>query len=141
MQLNLNPTKTSSHFIKQCGNYFQLCRQIPLHWTMWYCLSMMETDYSTLLITVCSETSIQKKVFSLQWTMWYLFSVMETDATSVNNVILFISYGDRLIKPFNYCRSMVPSKIYILWISLPSVQLQTKMNDTGENMVFYSIIR
>ena len=82
----------------------------------------MKTDYSTLLITVCIETSIQKKR-RLQWTMWYFFSVMETEPTSVNNVVLFsvvetepasvnnvvlfFSYWDTLINPFNYCSSLV----------------------------------
>ena len=39
----------------------------------------METDYSTPLITLCSETSIQQKRLH----------------TSVNNVVIFFSYVDR----------------------------------------------
>ena len=72
-----------------------------LQWTMWYFFSVMETEptsvnnvvlfsvmetyYSTPLITVCSETSIQKKRLP----------------TAVNNVVLFFSYGDKLLNPFN----------------------------------------
>ena len=63
---------------------------------------VMETYYSTPLITVCSETSVQKNRLP----------------TSVNNVVLFklwihihfseqygtfFSYGDRLFNSFNYC--------------------------------------
>ena len=75
----------------------------------------METDFSTPLITVWSEKSIQQKLLY----------------TSVNNVVLFFSYGDRtqfseqcgtffsygdrLINPFNYCISLVPFyTIYII---------------------------
>ena len=65
--------------------------------------SFMETDYSTPLINVCSETSIQENVFPLQLIIWYLFSVMDTDPTSVKNVVIFISYGDILLNLFNYC--------------------------------------
>ena len=65
MQWNLNPTKTSSHFSEQCGTFFQLWRQIPLQWTMWYFLSVTETDYSTHLIIVCSKNQTNKNVFTL----------------------------------------------------------------------------
>ena len=41
--------------------------------------SVMDTDYSTTLIIVCSETSLQQKRLH----------------TSVNNVVPFFSYGDR----------------------------------------------
>ena len=40
---------------------------------------VMETNYSKPLITVCSETPIQQKKLT----------------RSVNNVVLFFSYGDR----------------------------------------------
>ena len=42
-----------------------------------------------------------KNVFPPQWTMWYFFTVMETYSTSVKNVVLFFSYGDRLLNAFN----------------------------------------
>ena len=64
-----------SHFSEKCGNFFQLWRQVPLHWRMWYLFSVMETDYSTPLITVCSENSIPKTVFPIQWRMWYFFQL------------------------------------------------------------------
>ena len=75
MQWNLNPKKNI----------------LPLQWTMWYLFSVMDTDYSTSLITVCSDTLIKKMSFHfseqsgtffqlwrhipLQWTMWYFFQL------------------------------------------------------------------
>ena len=50
----------------------------PLQWTMCYLFSDMETNYSTPLITVCSETSTQNKSYH----------VSEQRGT-------FFSYGDR----------------------------------------------
>ena len=41
IQWNLNPTKTSSHFSEQCGNFLQLWKQIPLQWTMWYFFQLL----------------------------------------------------------------------------------------------------
>ena len=137
MQWNINPTKMSSNFSEQCGTFFQFWRQIPLQWKMWYFFSVIEIEYSTPLITVFSETSTQQKrlpttvnnvviFFSYgdklvntfnycmqwnlnqtttklprRWTMWYFFSVLDTDPTSVNNVVLFPSYGYRLLNLFN----------------------------------------
>ena len=75
----------------------------PLQWTMWYFFSVMETNYSTRLITVCSETSIQQRNITMSVNNVVIFSVMDTDPTSVKNVVLFFSYGDRLLNPFNYC--------------------------------------
>ena len=60
-------------------HFFQLWRHISLQWKMWYFFSVMETDYSTPLINVCSETSTPKNVFPLQWKMWYFFSFIETN--------------------------------------------------------------
>ena len=77
IQWNLNPTKISSHLSEQCGTFFQLWN--PLQWSMWSFFSVMDTDNSNILITVCSETSIQQKCLP----------------TSVNNMVLFFSYGYR----------------------------------------------
>ena len=49
----------------------------------------METYYSTPLITVCSETSIQQKHLPTTVKNVVIFSVMKTYPTSVNNVVLF----------------------------------------------------
>ena len=73
MQWNLNPTKTSSHFSKQCGFFFKLWRQILLQWTMWYLFLVMERNCSIPLISVCNEKSIQQKNLT----------------TSVNNAVKF----------------------------------------------------
>ena len=54
------------------------------------------------------KTHCKKNVLTLQWTMWYFFSFMETEPTSVKILVLFFSYGDRLLNPFNYCSSLVP---------------------------------
>ena len=66
-------------------------------------LSVMDTDYSTPLNTVCSETSIQQKRLPTAVKNVVLFPVMHTDPTSVNDVVIFFNYGDRLLNPFNYC--------------------------------------
>ena len=59
----------------------------------------METDYSTPLINVFSETSIQQKHLHTSVKNLVLFLVMDTEPTSVNNVVLF-QHGDILHKPF-----------------------------------------
>ena len=51
--------------------------------------SIMETYYSSPLINVFSETSIQKKRLHTSVNNVVLFSVMETEPTSVNNMVLF----------------------------------------------------
>ena len=51
----------------------------------------------------CSETSIQQKRLPTSVNNVVLFSVMETDPNSVKNVLLFFSYGCRLLNTFNYC--------------------------------------
>ena len=51
--------------------------------------SVMEIDYSTPLINVCSETSIQQKRLPTSVKNVVLFSVIKTDTTSGNNVVLF----------------------------------------------------
>ena len=56
---------------------------------MWYSFSVMETNYSTPLINVCSEKPIQQKRLPISVKNVVLFSVMKTDPTSVNNVVLF----------------------------------------------------
>ena len=61
-----------------------------------------------------------KKILPRQWTMWYFFSVMDTDPTSVKNVLLFFSYGDRFINPFNYCMQ---------WNINPKKYLPTSVNN------------
>ena len=60
MQWNLNPTKTPSHFSKKHVTFLKLWKQNPLQWKMWYFFSVMDTDYSTPLITV---------------SLWYLFTL------------------------------------------------------------------
>ena len=82
--------------------------------------SVMETDYSTTLINVCSETSLQQKLIQTAVNNVVLFSVMETEPTSVKNVVLFFSYRDRLLNPFNFCSSMVSFNT-IYSIDLPSL--------------------
>ena len=72
--------------------------------------SVMETDYSTPLITVCSETSIQQK---------YL-------PTTVNNVVLFFSYGENLLNTFNYCMQ---------WKLNPTKKITTSVNNV---VLFFS---
>ena len=86
MQWNLNPTKTSSQFNEQCGT-FSVMETDPTSVKNVVLFSVMETDYSTPLITVCSETSNQQKRVP----------------PAVNNVVLFFSYGDKLLNTFNYC--------------------------------------
>ena len=60
----------------------------------------MDTDYSSPLITVLSETSIEQKRIPTSVNNVVMSSVMETGPTSVNNVVLFFKYGDRLLNPF-----------------------------------------
>ena len=55
------------HFSEQCGNF-----------------SVMDTDESTPLINVCSETSIQQIRLP----------------NAVNKLVLFFSYGDKLLNKF-----------------------------------------
>ena len=99
---------------------------------------VMETDYSTNLIILCSETSLQQKLLH----------------TSVKNVVLFFSYGDRAhfseqCGTFSVMETdySIPSitvalwhllTLYLVYISFPSIKLQKRMNETGENMVSYS---
>ena len=55
------------------------------------------------------------------------FSVMETNPTSVNNLVLFYSYGYILINPFNYCMQ---------WNLNPKKRLPTSVN----NVVLFSFM-
>ena len=50
---------------------------------------VMETFYSTPLINVGSETSIQQKLLHTSVKNVVRFPVMETEPTSVKNVVLF----------------------------------------------------
>ena len=83
--------------------YFSVMKTYPTSVNNVVLFSVMETDYSTTLIIVCSETSLQQKRLHTSVNNVVLFSVMETEPTSVNNVVLFFSYGDRLLNHFNYC--------------------------------------
>ena len=101
MQWNTTPKKISSHFSEHCGTYFHLWKQIRLQWAMWYFFTVMESKYSTHLMTICIETSTQKnyrvsekcgnflqlwRQIKLRWKKW-----------------CFFSHGDILTNPFNYC--------------------------------------
>ena len=79
MQWNLYPTKKSSQFNEKCDNFYSYGDRTHFSEECGT-FSVMETDYSTHLITVA---------------LWYPFT------------------------------------LYIVWISFPSVQLYTKMNETG----------
>ena len=113
MQWNFNPTKTSFQFSEQCSTFSQLWRHIPLQWKMWYLFPVMETDYSIPLITVCSETSTQQKLLP----------------TSVNNVVIFFSYGDKLLNTFNYCIQWNLNQTKNLTTSVNNVVLFSRYGD------------
>ena len=61
-----------------------------------------------------------------------LFPVMETEPTSVNNVVIFSVMETDYSIPSITVALWHLLTLYIVYISLPSVQLQTKMNETGE---------
>ena len=60
---------------------------------------------------------------------------MEADPALVNNMILFsVMYTD-YSTPLITVANWYLLTLYIVYISFPSVHLQTTMNETGENMV------
>ena len=103
MQWNLDSTKKYYHVSEHCGIFVLLWRQIPLQWKMWYFFQLWRQINQPLSLMYAVKPQSNKNIFPLQLTMWYLFSVMEIDPTSVNKVVLFLSYGDRLINLFNFC--------------------------------------
>ena len=108
------PTKVNNVVI------FSVMKTYPTSVNNVVLFSVMETDYSTTLIIVCSEKSLKQKRLHTSVNNVVLFPVMETEPTSVNNVVLFFRYGDRLLNPFNYCSSLVPfNTIYSIDILSP----------------------
>ena len=70
-----NATKTSFHFSEKCGTFFSVMETDPKLVEMWYFFSVMETNKSTPLINVCSETSIQQKCIPTAVKKWYFFQL------------------------------------------------------------------
>ena len=67
----------------------------PTSLKTWYLFPVMETNYSTPLITVCSETSITQKKLPCQWKMCEISTEQKHLPNSLKNMVLIFRYGNR----------------------------------------------